>query len=62
MLISYIYITPQSIENISPLPPPSPDLLDACESGDLAVVEELLQHLPEAVNEFLFDGENLLMR
>ena len=47
---------------ISPLSSPlCPDLYAACEAGDLAKVSELLRVMPEAVNEFIRDGKNLLM-
>ena len=47
--------------SLSLSPPLCPDLYAACEAGDLAKVREHLQVMPEAINEFIQDGNNLLM-
>ena len=40
---------------------PSTDLYAACERGDLETVRSELLAMPEAINEFIHEGKNLLM-
>ena len=51
--------------NLPPPPPPPhsspPDLYQSCEKGDLRGVQAQLHTMPDAINEFIQDGQNLLM-
>ena len=38
-----------------------PGLFCACESGDIDMLKETLPHIPEAINDFVYEDENLLM-
>ena len=40
---------------------PPPDLYQSCEKGDLRGVQAQLHTMPDAINEFIQDGQNLIM-
>ena len=39
----------------------APELYQACEEGQLEKVRSQLSEMPDAINEFIQDGKNLLM-
>lgn len=40
---------------------PYKGLFCACESGDIDTLKEVLPHIPEAISDFVYEDENLLM-